>query len=263
MSSVPNGERGHGGLGEFRVPDGINPIRGYRKFGLSPDGWLRGVSFPQRWLPGINEAHCHLARPVKGVVPPPQSRSIRFHGWGGGLGVRADENGDLVLAEGFERAACPGVARDNHGCGFYARHGGKLQYHMYGYDFTVSGVVDMWGQVELGPDGVRAQFARIVALKAYEIRETTQRGIDRHAELLAAAEKELAEAEEGDDWPALAARVDKERDQVTLLSSGPGRWETAATRYAEIPVFQSDDEMLEAFPVPDLTKLVLEHEEES
>lgn len=260
---VTNGEKGHGGLGDFVVPDGINPVRGYRKFSLSPEGWLRGVSFPQRWVPGVNEAHCHLARPIKGVTPPPQARAPFFLGWSNGLGVVQDEHGQLVLANGFEHAPCPGVARDNHGCGFYARHGGKLDYDMYGYDFTVSGVVDMFGQVEMGPQGVRAQYARIVALKAYQVRETTQRGIDRHMDLLVDAERKLCDAEEDDDWPALAARVDKERDMVLLLSSGPSRWETAMTRYPEVPVFESDDEMLEAFEVPDLTQLVLDHEEES
>lgn len=249
-----SGESGHQGLGDFRVPDSTQPLRGYRKWRMTPEGHLAGVNYPQRWTPGVNTAMCNLMQTVR-IVP----RNLGPVFYAAGLGWHENEDGMLSPATGYERAPCPGIARENHGCGFYARHGGRLQYEA-GTDFAVSGVVDCWGQVEFGPHGIRCEHASIVALCQFALRAATERSIlrgetklDEMTEML--HRPEVLGSTDPTTMLELAVQVDIMREHLDELKSGPARWAAVRERFPDVPVFETEAEMLEAFEVPDYTSL--------
>ena len=58
-------------------------------------------------------------------------------------------------------SACPGVCKDNHGCGFYAYH--NRSFAECAPVGAAWGVVSMYGTVEIAGNGLRASKARILA----------------------------------------------------------------------------------------------------
>lgn len=144
----------YSGKGEAAVPDVVGALTGIRVWRIGDDGTLLGAFMPSPWGPGVNTAQCfHTER-------------IRVHSVFG-LGDTDgrpwfDKHGVPHLPTNWEWSrSCPGVARSNSGCGFYAATGNSKPRGITG---DVVGVVEMWGNVEFGPLGLRASKARIVAV---------------------------------------------------------------------------------------------------
>lgn len=243
-----HGDAGHTGLGEVTIPDGVEPVRGYRKWHMLGQH-LTGTSYHQIWTEGVNRANCY--RTTFDKASRMDQKTVYYlsedqAGVGIGGYLLIAEDGELVPRPGFTYAPCPGIARDDHGCGFYARQGAKLEYEpgdkAGAYTRRVSGVVDMWGQVELGPEGVRAQYAKIVALTEYTLPERTQEQIDQKEDVL----------------DTLDPRSERYEDlclELARLYSPSFQWDEVILNYPNVPTFATEAEMLEAYPVPDLRYL--------
>jgi len=257
------GHSGHTGKGGFHVPDGFEPIRGYRKFNMLGQ-WLVGCSYPERWRPGVNEARCMQLAIQPGSqlpnMPLFSDAQLKWPGVGPGKQLLFAEDGHLVPAPGLTYAKCPGIARENHGCGFYARHGAKLEYdgknpRLTGFPRRITGVVDLWGQIELGAQGVRAQYAQIVALTEYVMPDITRTQIEAKANLVEALRAVTTTGMgswmlHSHDQKILAAEL-----QLAALHEPEFQWPEVKRNYPDVPVFATEEEMLEAFPVPNLDYL--------
>jgi len=253
------GDSKHTGKGEFVIPDGIEPIRGYRKFQMIGNH-LHGLAFPDRWNTGVNEARCMTMTfdrnvqydAVQVFFSEAEKRKAGRAGPGGAC-VIADD-GRLVPAPGYTYAECAGLARNNHGCGYYARHGANLSYdppnRKSAFPGRVTGLIEAWGAIEIGEEGFRAQYARIIALTEHEIPEKTQIEIDRK-------EMELDTLRPGafqsyEDYEAEIADIQLD---LARLYAPSFRWLEVRKTYKDIPMFPTEEAMLEAFPVPNLKYL--------
>ena len=144
---VPSSER-HVGRGALRVgliadpvpleaetPDLIEPIVGFRSWRILRDGPAQGElsspNFPVSWSEPVLRAECRRFRSTEDLLREPH---------------RAPE------------AAC--------GCGICARHAPTTDFSKV--DFRgVSGIVTVWGRIDVDSDGLRAEYARVEALGLY------------------------------------------------------------------------------------------------
>jgi hypothetical protein len=118
-------------------------VIGYRCWELDPVGRLWPVNdvAPEPWRPGTNEAY----------------HEQRYNSWITGAGnERVDDGGHDVPGHGCV-------------CGLYVRHDPNVwEYDQFSDParraFMVVGAVAVWGRLEAHYDGVRARYARIVAL---------------------------------------------------------------------------------------------------
>lgn len=261
-----------GGGPEIEVPDVLGALRGLRVWKMSEDGYLHGVTYPERWEPGENEARCLVFRSDE------DKRVLMSYSLFAEVPYQINERGRVEPREGFSIGhGCPGVARGNHGCGFFAKHGARLR--VSGYNGPVTGVVEMYGQVELGPEGLRSSKARIVALVRPD---PTPEETATIAKWLDEARSVLAQAPRVPTWAyallwikevreAFMTRREKIRelshairDAEEVLESYDrlvSRFETETRRIYGVPVYDSVDEMLKAHPVADLTYMVREGDE--
>jgi len=279
------GDESCSGMGEMDVvPDVYGALRGLRSFDLDRDtGYLTGVYFKVRWVEGDMEAQClqtmtakvtpvhamyPLARYAQRAAGRPDHRGYDFR------------DGVPALKEDHSPAPCPGLARGDHGCGFYAQHGDKMPPKHY-----VSGVVEMFGQIELGPLGLRSSKARLVALARPEAFGTrpanlsvNSRAVERYQEQLSAAldaqpvppnpwwanVKHLGAHERAmEKWKTRLDNVSKwlldSQERETEATHDLEMWDsTTKWLYPTVPQFESLDSMLEAYPVPPLDHLFKE-----
>lgn len=137
-----------GGDAEIDIPDYMGALYGLRGWWNVSQGYLRALHLPQVWTPGENTAYCL------------EARKLPFGSGDPGIGFTFNDRGVPTVRGGWEKTLCPGVAVDKHGCGFYAYH------REYGLSPSgnVWGVIAMYGDVEIGPLGMRSSRARIVAL---------------------------------------------------------------------------------------------------
>ena len=129
--NLQNPKRNQFMMGDFRGRDlevkfGVTPIRAVRRFKIENDE-LRAIVQDYYWVPGENLAE-HM-----GVTNP-------------GLG----------RVQHMER-----YFYDCH-CGFYAYHGTDNGTHQY--TGTADGIIEAYGQVSLGTEGLRCTKAKIVAI---------------------------------------------------------------------------------------------------
>lgn len=139
--------------------------RGGRAFFLGQDGWLRGITYRQVWLPGENEAVCMVTK------QPPAGRRVHWDDLpfktGGVWFPYGREGATPNLLPEHEWASCEGLAKDC-ACGFYAYHAqqgyGYAAGPAGGWGQRVEGIVEAYGKIILGSQGYRAQKARVVAV---------------------------------------------------------------------------------------------------
>lgn len=171
--------------------------RGRRAFFLDQNGWLRGVTYRQVWLPGENIAQCLVTKPVTGA---PILDDLPFKT--AGVGFAHGEAGVVpVLLPNQEWARCEGLDRDC-ACGFYAYHSaGGAQYGFLGpaggWGQRATAVVEGYGKVIVGRLGYRASKARVVAVNLPTPSQSTRDAELRLMELM----KMRAEAKELLDTP--------------------------------------------------------------
>jgi len=124
----------------------VGPVRGYRWWRVTPDGWLESPWYSHyRWLPERNAAECRSP-------------------------------GRRLLRRGWRKRHPRGVPGRSCGCGFYGLHrvpapddcSGKLgemdPTTWSGAKGFIFGVVAAWGTVLIGTEGWRAQHGRTLAL---------------------------------------------------------------------------------------------------
>lgn len=256
-------DRGHSLRGEITVDpfegkSAIGSLFGHRVWRVGDDGWLTGHYFPAKWLPGENTAKCLQivgSRPT-GVPFFPTFIPSTSGAW--------DYSGDEpVLNEGYQSKDCPGVARGDHGCGFYVR---TTEHYRDGAAWPiVRGVCEAWGQVELGDKGFRAQKARITALLRPVIDEQTKDDIQtRNAEIkylkrkiskLAQSLYGRADIDKMEQYEGRLATALKINDRKTKAVR---MWPLIVKRYPDAALFDDEAEMLAWWPPTDLSRLLEE-----
>jgi hypothetical protein len=112
-----------------RVPDLLDPVYAFRDWRITPDG-LASPRTGVLWSSPVLTAECH-PRTAESLLRPPHSAPGRDCSCG---------------IHGYFR---PGYETS------------KVDYR------GVTGIISVWGEVELHQDGVRAQFARVEALGVY------------------------------------------------------------------------------------------------
>lgn len=167
--------------------------RGLRTFTLTADGVLRGVTYPVAWQAGENLAQCLVVRRhADHDSMATWTRDPEFYEVGG-LGIPRDPDGDTRPLTGYVRSECTGVEA-GCACGFYAYHDPDAAPR-YGsrHGAQVTGVVEAYGKVIVGPLGFRASKARVLAIvppaprEASERLETVRRAIEDIDEALSKA----------------------------------------------------------------------------
>jgi hypothetical protein len=126
---------------DARAPDLIEPIVGFRSWRVI-DGRLRSVYLPTFWTERQMTASCLCSE-----SPDP----------------------DTV------RSAAPGHGVPDRGCtcGIYAYYEPDLNFPAVDFQ-GVTGIVSVWGAIEVHDEGMRAQHARVEALALYSRWTTRQ-----------------------------------------------------------------------------------------
>src|SRR5215218_5458501 len=122
-------------LAETEPPDLIEPIVGFRNWRIFCEGHTPGrlssPYFPVPWSAPTLRAECHRLRTAE----------------------------DLLREQ--HAAPAPGC-----GCGISAYHAATGEFSKVDYR-GVSGIVTVWGRIEVDSDGMRAEHARVEALATY------------------------------------------------------------------------------------------------
>ena len=140
---------GHADYSEYGY--GVGEVRGARKWQITQDGYLCGLFHKQKWVLGENTALCR-----KAISNPSRAR---------GYYPTAAKVDSVIWAEPDEPFDPP--ERDHfkvHECGFYGFFDGSNDFQPTPDGLLMSGVIEGWGLVTLGPRGFRCSMARIVAL---------------------------------------------------------------------------------------------------
>lgn len=260
-------DRRHTGRGElvvdpFEQDKAIGTLFGHRVWRVcSHGGWLKGHYFQAKWMPGENTARCLQAKSKPGFV------STTPHFESGSQGPYDYSGIEPVLKPAFVEKDCPGIARGDHGCGFYVRVSERFAARGESPYPILRGCVEAWGQVELGDKGFRASKARIVALvkPAYDPalvedlihRENDIRYMSREVAKLV---DHLYGRADIDHMEALEKRIDTAK-KINERKTRPVRmWPEVVRRYPDAEVFETEAEMLEAYPPTDLTPFLKEEE---
>jgi hypothetical protein len=111
------------------VPDLLDPVYAFRDWRITPDG-LTSPRTGVLWSEPVLAAECH-PRTAESLISPPH----RAPGRDCSCGIHG------YFRPGYETS--------------------KVDYR------GVTGIITVWGEVELHRDGVRAQFARVEALGVY------------------------------------------------------------------------------------------------
>lgn len=156
----------------------LGAARGHRSFYLDEGGWLRGVTYRWPWRDGENVAQCFVTVQTNPLKPVP-GRYYNLYGatppyYAGGVVFQADPDVPVAALEGHQLAGCDGIDADC-GCGFYAYHDADMKYALSGPGCRVTGVVEAYGRLVLGPQGYRAQKARILGIVVPPVTEASRR----------------------------------------------------------------------------------------
>lgn len=177
------------------------PVRGFRRWRFESDGTLVGIAYALPWTPGVNEAICPL---VTSYLDP--------------------QTGNVV-EKPYKSEPHP-----LKGCshGFYARYT-TMDNNSY---YPVTGMIEAWGEVIAGPDGFRAEKAKIVALMLPDLPKPPPRS----KKWLWFGRKHYEIPDLGLDWLPTKVIDDDYNQRVR-------------DRYPDVPVFSTVDAMLEEFPI--------------
>lgn len=125
----------------------IGSINGFRRWRLTIDGVLTGVTHRDTWRSNGNVAECHKYADAKKLIgEKPEEESFYEY--------RARANEAQRLSHDY--ASCE--------CGYYAYFDGKGESGYASDGPHVSGYVEASGEVLIGTEGFRAMEARIIAL---------------------------------------------------------------------------------------------------
>lgn len=188
-------------LGDIGKPirhEEIEPIRALRKFRLNDNGSLRSLYFEHVWSAEKNIAICR--RGENSYKPYYQDG----------------------LADDHSMTEC------DHGFWAYNAKGDIDRY-----DYTVTGIIDAYGEVIIGEKGVRAMKADLIAIYLPPVVPESP-----HVKII--------DIEKSDD-------VGEEMDYITALKKrlilSPHLRRGFASLYPNLPVYSSVKEMLNDYPI--------------
>ncbi|HEY6695284.1 MAG TPA: hypothetical protein VI006_20695, partial [Solirubrobacteraceae bacterium] len=122
-------------LGHPHAPDLIEPVVGFRNWRILRTGPARGELsspyFPVTWSEPVMRAECRRWRTPEALLDTPHA-----------------------------------APQPECGCGICAYHAPTGEFSKVDYR-AVSGVVTVWGRIEIGADEMRAELARVEALAMY------------------------------------------------------------------------------------------------
>ena len=137
---------------EIEVPDGIEPIIGWREWAFKETGLLFSLTNSQFWTPRRSlEAACTSRSHARSVAElPPDERNLFER-------LRREVYGGADLTEELAAAKPKPDLRNTSpvegcSCGIYAKR------HPIDVTQKVVGTVKLWGKVIVGTEGYRAQF---------------------------------------------------------------------------------------------------------
>ena len=196
--------------------------RAGRVWRVRPDAVLTGVTFPQPWTSGVNEAVCVWSDCAdEDAVQLP----AEWHRPGSPMrvaGIRTDRH-------------LPGSARCT--CGFWSYHSGDMLAWATGWDsddHRVGGVVEVHGRMTRASRGWRTRYARIVALVA---------------PVWAAPPRPVPPS----GGPAFAyswlAYLNSAANHERRSREGAALWARVQERYADVPTYPNLAAALEAHPL--------------
>ena len=117
----------------FEAPDLVEPVVAYRNWRVI-EGKLRSLYLPVFWMQPVQQAECRIGRAG---------------------GERAPEEPAHM------------APADTCVCGIYASHEPDREFPTM--DFRgVTGIVTLWGTIQVHPEGMRAEYARVEALALYD-----------------------------------------------------------------------------------------------
>jgi hypothetical protein len=119
----------------MNAPDLIEPVVGFRNWRIlrtgSAQGALSSPYVPVVWSEPVMRAECRRWRTPEALLDPPHA-----------------------------------APRSECGCGIRAYHAPTGDFSKVDYR-AVSGIVTVWGRIEIGADEMRAELARVEALAVY------------------------------------------------------------------------------------------------
>ena len=122
-------------LGHPHAPDLIEPVVGFRNWRILRTGPARGELsspyFPVTWSEPVMRAECRRWRTPEALLDTPHA-----------------------------------APQPECGCGIRAYHAPTGEFSKVDYR-AVSGIVTVWGRIEIGADEMRAELARVEALAVY------------------------------------------------------------------------------------------------
>jgi hypothetical protein len=134
----PHGAAGVGTIeepGHTRAPDLIEPVVGFRNWRILRTGPARGELsspyFPVTWSEPVMRAECRRWRTPEALLDAPHA-----------------------------------APHPECGCGIRAYHAPTGEFSKVDYR-AVSGIVTVWGRIDIGADEMRAELARVEALAVY------------------------------------------------------------------------------------------------
>ena len=117
--------------GHGHAPDLIEPVVGFRNWRILRAGELSSPYFPVPWSEPVMRAECRRWRTPEALVDTPHA-----------------------------------APQPECGCGIRAYHTPTGEFSKVDYR-GVSGIVTVWGRIEIGADEMRAELARVEALAVY------------------------------------------------------------------------------------------------
>jgi hypothetical protein len=122
-------------VGHTRAPDLIEPVVGFRNWRILRTGPARGELsspyFPVTWSEPVMRAECRRWRTPEALLDTPHA-----------------------------------APQGECGCGIRAYHTPTEEFSKVDYR-AVSGIVTVWGRIDIGADEMRAELARVEALAVY------------------------------------------------------------------------------------------------
>jgi len=163
------------------TPFAYGAVYGTRSWYVDTDGYLTGVVYKQRWLPGENLATCRRIR--KEYVDPTTGRSwVNYSQVPPGDPGLPIEPGHMVRCGAELTLHNATRAQGFGGCGFHAYLEGSNDYRSAA---DASGVVALYGRGVRGTRGGRFMKARIVALFIPRDLDAMRSDPDHHRRLYA------------------------------------------------------------------------------
>lgn len=250
------------------IPLAVGSVKGVRSFDVDNFGRLTGVYYHSIWKPGENQAKCtRMHKPSKVLA-------------GKAEGITAGQN--YVIQTGMSSVSFGITSNtklyaldhglDKCGHGYYAYYDGSNDYRS---DGRVSAVVEGYGETVIGTRGFRATKAKILALhipqvkkrgfrwqRLFPLRKINHNGpmftVSAMAGILSIVAG-ITTLVSGSPWGAavLAFSALAFWNAVSNIvgeffdddfEQGEARYLRISENYPDIPVFDTFDEMVKAFP---------------